>query len=323
VTHLEPCGISRYPVDFASAAFHLRMLRNREKYARFFDVLKVAAPGKVVLDVGAGSGVLSVLAVASGAERVIAVERPTVARFASELLSLFPQWASRIDLVTQDFFAFSPRGKFDLLVAELIGYLGFEEDLEAVVRRSRALCPACIVIPSAIHVLLYPTVATGTPPLQIDFDPWCGFPVDLISQSIPSVAGQDNGTTSGGWSRWQTRDSFAFNAIGVAVTAELMAGVEVTNWQSTVWPRAVFSLGEWITLSSGVTLDARLTLVRESQNFAGQLALSVGGNEVRRCDFHSSDLILHDGRDLRSNANSADVVHAAAEVIASLTDNLD
>ena len=78
----------RNPPDpmYAEFEVHRTMICDRvrtEAFRRAID--SVVRPGDVVLDVGAGSGILSVFAARAGAARVYAVERTTVAVLAQEL----------------------------------------------------------------------------------------------------------------------------------------------------------------------------------------------------------------------------------------------
>ena len=71
---------------YAEFEVHRTMICDRvrtEAFRRAID--SVVRPGDVVLDVGAGSGILSLFAARAGAARVYAVERTTVAVLAQEL----------------------------------------------------------------------------------------------------------------------------------------------------------------------------------------------------------------------------------------------
>lgn len=55
-------------------AYHYEMLSDRRRIAAFKEAIRSACPGKVVLESGAGTGILSILAGLAGARRVYAVE---------------------------------------------------------------------------------------------------------------------------------------------------------------------------------------------------------------------------------------------------------
>ncbi len=71
---------------YAEFEVHRSMIMDRirtEAFRRAID--SSVRPGDVVLDVGAGSGILSVFAAKAGAARVYAVEQTTIAALAEEL----------------------------------------------------------------------------------------------------------------------------------------------------------------------------------------------------------------------------------------------
>ena len=71
---------------YAEFEVHRTMIRDRartEAFQRAIDA--VVRPGDIVLDVGAGSGILSLLAARAGAARVYAVEQTSIAVLAQQL----------------------------------------------------------------------------------------------------------------------------------------------------------------------------------------------------------------------------------------------
>lgn len=68
--------------------WHAAMLRDNPRNAAYREALAAAAPGKVVLDIGTGSGLLAMIAARAGAARVIACEaNPIVAEAARRIVA--------------------------------------------------------------------------------------------------------------------------------------------------------------------------------------------------------------------------------------------
>jgi type I protein arginine methyltransferase len=71
---------------YAEIEVHRTMVCDRVRTEAFCRAIEeVVRPGDTVLDVGAGTGILSVFAARAGAARVYAVERTAVAALAQEL----------------------------------------------------------------------------------------------------------------------------------------------------------------------------------------------------------------------------------------------
>ena len=86
-----PIPTDAYLDEYGTLYDHIGMLHDHERMASYHDAIKIHGAaqhfaGKVVLDVGAGSGVLSVWAAQAGARKVYAVEGTSVARHAERLV---------------------------------------------------------------------------------------------------------------------------------------------------------------------------------------------------------------------------------------------
>ncbi|HEX5878722.1 MAG TPA: 50S ribosomal protein L11 methyltransferase, partial [Actinomycetota bacterium] len=109
---------------YAEIAVHRTMICDRvrtEAFRRAID--SVVRPGDVVLDVGAGSGILSMFAARAGAARVYAVERTTVAVLAQQLAA-----SNGLDeivhVIQGDILDVDPPERVDVVVSEWLGGFG-------------------------------------------------------------------------------------------------------------------------------------------------------------------------------------------------------
>lgn len=144
---------------------HLLMLRDQPRVGAYAAALRAhrgALEGRVVLDVGAGSGILSLLAAKhAGAARVYAVEAaPTMARLARELVRRngLEQTVQVIEGRAEDV---ELPEKVDCIVSEWMGfYLLHESMLDSVISaRDRWLKPGGLMLPSSARIWAAPVDA--------------------------------------------------------------------------------------------------------------------------------------------------------------------
>jgi len=151
-------------VDQRRLLMHQAMLGDRPRIAAYDKALAaVVRPGAVVADVGAGTLALTALALRHGAEHVYAIEAdPELVAVASHLIAA-NGWADRVTLVAGDARLARLPGKVDVVVAELMGNLGPEEDMARVVRAvaRRHLRPGGVVIPERMVTRLAPAELDG------------------------------------------------------------------------------------------------------------------------------------------------------------------
>ncbi len=128
------------------------MIRDRirtEAFRRAID--SVVRPGDIVLDVGAGSGILSVFAARAGAARVYAVEQTSVAVLAQELAAANGV-AEIVQLIHGDIMDIELPERVDVIVSEWLGGFGIDEGMLApvIAARDRWLKPGGVMIPRSV-----------------------------------------------------------------------------------------------------------------------------------------------------------------------------
>ncbi|KAH9392933.1 Histone-arginine methyltransferase carm1 [Tyrophagus putrescentiae] len=110
--------------------------------------------GKVVLDVGAGSGILSFFAVQAGARKVYAVEASSMAKHAESLVAS-NKLADRITVIAGKIEEISLPEQVDIIISEPMGYMLFNERmLETYLHAKKWLAPNGNMFPTRgdLHV---------------------------------------------------------------------------------------------------------------------------------------------------------------------------
>ena len=115
-------------------------------------IRRLVKPGDVVFDLGAGTGILGMLACRAGAARVYAVDP-------SEIVALIPEiaaangFADRIIVQQKLSYDFDPGERADVVIASMQGTAGIGNDLlkVAIDARQRLLKPGGTMIPFSIQ----------------------------------------------------------------------------------------------------------------------------------------------------------------------------
>ena len=107
-------------------------------------IVQAVKPGHVVLDMGAGTGILSIFAAQAGARKVYAVERNGL--------------ADRIEIIEGNLEDIDLPEKVDVLMSEWMGGLGVDENMLAplVMARNRWLKPTGKILPERVTAFLAP-----------------------------------------------------------------------------------------------------------------------------------------------------------------------
>ena len=144
----------RNPTDpmYAEIEVHRTMICDRVRTDAFRRAIdSVVKPGDIVLDVGAGTGILSLFAARAGAARVYAVERTTVAVLAQELAAANGV-AEVVEVIQGDITEIELPERVDVIVSEWLGGFGIDEGMlvPVIVARDRWLKPGGVMIPRSV-----------------------------------------------------------------------------------------------------------------------------------------------------------------------------
>ncbi|CAL9069096.1 unnamed protein product [Musa banksii] len=114
--------------------------------------------GRIVLDVGAGSGILSLFAAQAGAKHVYAVEASEMAEYARRLIAGNPSLGQRITVIKGKIEEVDLPEKADILISEPMGTLLVNERMleTYVIARDRFLIPDGKMFPSLGRIHMAP-----------------------------------------------------------------------------------------------------------------------------------------------------------------------
>ena len=134
------------------------MLEDRERNEAFKEAIgKIVKPGDVVLDMGAGTGFLSILSAQAGARKVYAIEVTKMAQFAQELAQK-NGCADQIEVIQSQAQNATIPEKVDVIVSEWLGSYAIDENLlePLIGLRNRWLKPGGKMIPQGVTIWMAP-----------------------------------------------------------------------------------------------------------------------------------------------------------------------
>jgi predicted RNA methylase len=143
---------------YGELSIHRWMLRDERRNEAYRRALEhVVRPGDVVLDVGAGTGILSIFAASSGARKVYAVERTQIADVARRMVERNGH-TERIEIIQTDLEDLAIPEQVDVIVSEWMGGFGVDENMLAplVMARNRWLKPGGKMVPGRVTASLAP-----------------------------------------------------------------------------------------------------------------------------------------------------------------------
>ena len=127
--------------SYEHVEIHEEMIRDQARTDAYRDALVKVSKNKAIMDVGCGTGILSLFAARAGAKRVVGIDASAIAEAAKNIVKAngFEQVVKIVRSQVEDLD--ESLGKFDVLVSEWMGYgLFFESMLDSVlVARDRYL----------------------------------------------------------------------------------------------------------------------------------------------------------------------------------------
>ena len=167
--------------SYSHYGIHMEMLKDRHRTESYRDAILMNAhmfKGKYVMDVGCGTGILSMFAAKAGAKKVIAVDCSSIAEQAREIVALngFKDVITVIQGKLEDIQLPADVPHVDIIISEWMGYfLLYESMLNTVLEaRDRFGCPAdkggCKLLPS--EASMYCSAVTDAAYKHSKFDVW-------------------------------------------------------------------------------------------------------------------------------------------------------
>ncbi|MFH1741820.1 MAG: methyltransferase domain-containing protein [bacterium] len=266
---------------------HHLLLRDQVRNETFRRAIhQVVKPGDHVLDVGAGTGILSAFALQAGAKHVYLVESEDTISCARELLE-HAGWSERVTLVRGKAESLQYiGGKVDTILIELIGSFGIDESILDILPpvRNDTLQKRGHVIPCRMRLLVAPIAHASLEKEMglyrstrhgVDLSPLTVFVdnnVCLANLRSPQFLAEPQqliefDLLTCQQSRFERRVNFPIlesgRLIGIAgwFEVDLCEGVALSNHpmtNKTHWDQVVFPIGEPVPLQAGDSVSFRL-----------------------------------------------------------------
>lgn len=263
--------------------YHRELLADETRTLAYREAIRaVVKPGHVVVDIGAGSGILSFFACEAGAEHVYAIDRGHMADVAS-FLARHLGFEDRLTVLHAESSAIELPQRADVLVTETMGVLGFDENIlgHVVDARRRLLHDGAAIIPQSLTMSVAPVELHetyekhiawwSTPRYGFDLSPLRLFAsnslgyvrlddTSRIATAAPllhaELATHDSTFVSGRATYVADRDA-TLHGFGVSFEATLAAGIVIDTRQPTHWSHAFFPLELPLRVSRGdeISLD--------------------------------------------------------------------
>jgi type I protein arginine methyltransferase len=269
--------------------YHRTLVSDATRNAAFFAALKaLIKPGiTTVADIGAGTGLLGIMASKLGAKKVYLYETAEVAGVASRILKA--NRAANCELIACHSTEMIDPPKVDLVISETLGNYAFEENIIATLNdaHARFLKPGGVTIPSSVTQFVCPVI---TDRIHRELTAWdnVGFELDLSVGKAMSLNNAyvrllapsdllDNGAGALSWDQvyfalkpksnrkgegmWRVKAPASIYGFATWWEIDLAPGITLTTAPEgprTHWEQLYFPLLEPINLKSNETISVSL-----------------------------------------------------------------
>ena len=278
---------------FKSLWVHRSMLRDSVRCEAYRQALsKFVKPGDVVLDMGAGTGILSLFAAQAGARKVYAVERTSIVELARGLIGANGA-EDQVQVIHGEMETVELPESVDIIVSEWMGGYGVDENFLSplLIARDRWLKPRGKILPECVTAWMAPVWDIE---LDKDMSFWRSHPYNIdLSLIADATANEiescehhiiedtllakpkqmwitDIYTYSIEEARLPFRASLSFtilqegncNGIETWFHADFGSGIVLTNAHDgakTHWERSIFPLTRTIKLEPGEVVSVEFT----------------------------------------------------------------
>jgi protein arginine N-methyltransferase 1 len=144
--------------SYSHFSIHEDMLKDRIRTGSYQQAIygnPALFRGKTVLDVGCGTGILSLFAAKSGARKVYAVEKSSIVDYARQIVSL-NGYSAQIEVIQGSIENLEIPEPVDVILSEWMGYYLLDELMlrSVIISRDRFMQPAGIMFPSAAELFI-------------------------------------------------------------------------------------------------------------------------------------------------------------------------
>ncbi len=283
--------------------YHRSLIADKHRNEAFYRALsKIIVPGEtVVADIGAGTGLLGLMASKLGARQVYLYEMAEVAGVAQELLK--ENGARGCQVIPCHSCEMLDPPQVDVVVSETLGNYAFEENIIATLNdaRARFLKPGGVILPSMVKQFMAPVISAR---IDAELRVWSdvGFGINmsvaahmsLNNAYVRKVASEEllerdgvmwdcvdfsskQKSTRKGEVSWKVRAPTTVYGLCVWWRAQLIDGVEISTSPqapSSHWEQLYFPIVDPVELAGGEQLVGSIRS-RSSEEGGTHLAWSV------------------------------------------------